>query len=210
MHRPLLLTAALGAAMACHGGSARPEPESTDHSLAGLAAQRVAILPTYAVRVMPSVPWSIGRVSDVQMNLDADIAAAFEERGIKRQWTFPDELDASFRRNPTYAADPRHLAEEPLRAPTLAPDSRLLEPLASQIRTLVALQPDMRLVLAPVELRLEPADGGGRGVLRVVLMDARTSTIRWSGEFTSDVAQSFGPVITATIAARLAGAVAPQ
>jgi hypothetical protein len=47
-------------------------------------------------------------------------------------------------------------------------------------------------------------------VLRVVLLDARTSTVRWIGEFASDPVPAFGPAITATIAARLAAAVAPQ
>jgi hypothetical protein len=210
MHRPLLLTAALVALSACHHGPATPAPEASDHSLSGLAAQRVAVLPSYAVRVMPGLAWSVGRVADVQAALDADIAAAFDERGLKRAWTFPDELDASYRRNPTYATDPRHMAEEPLRSPTLSTDARLPDPLASQVRTLVALQPEMRLVLAPVELRFEPVNGGGRGVLRVVLLDARFSTVRWIGEFASDSASSFGPVISATIAARLAAAVAPQ
>jgi hypothetical protein len=210
MHRPLLLTVAFVAALACHSGSANPAPGPEEHSLSGLAAQRVAVLPVYAVRVMPDLNWSVGRPADVQTTLDADIVAAFEERGIRRQWTFPEELDASYRRNANYATDPRRFAEEPLRAPALPAEMRLPEPLASQIRTLVALQPDMRLVLAPVELKLEPTTGGGRGVLRVVLIDARTSTVRWSGDFASDAATAFGPAITATIAARLAAAVAPQ
>ena len=76
------------------------------------------------------------------------------------------------------------------------------------MRTLVALHDDVRYVLAPVELRLEQAGTGGRGVLRVVLLDARLSKVMWIGEFSSDTLTAFGPAVTAGIAAKLASAVA--
>ena len=192
--------------------SADSGPQPAEHSLAGLAAQHVAVLPTYAVRVMPELSWAsgIGRLSDLKRTMDADIAAAFDERGLKAGWVFPDALERSYRQNPTYATDPYALAEEPLRAPSLAVDARLPEPLASQVRTLVALHDDVRLVLAPVELRFEKAGTGGRGVLRLVLVDARASTIRWSGEVASDAVDAFTPAITASIGSRMAAMVAPQ
>jgi hypothetical protein len=181
--------------------------------LSGLAAQHVAVLPTYAVRVMPGLSWgtTIGRHADVQRTLDADILSALDERGIRKTWIFPEALERSYRRNSTYAVDPYALAEEPLRSPSLAVDQRLPEPIASEIRTLVALHDDVRFVLAPVELRLEPAGSGspaGRGVLRLVLLDARASNVRWLGDIASDTATAFGPVITASIAARLADVIA--
>jgi len=148
-----------------------PKPlEPSEHALAGLAAQHVAVLPAYAVKLMPGLgPLDLKPVEFERM-LDADLPAAFDDRGIKKGWLFPPDLRSSFRRNSSYAADPDNLAQEPLRSPMLAVDARLPEPLASQIRTLVALHDDVRLVLAPVELRLEPVAGqtGGRGVLRVV------------------------------------------
>ena len=101
------------------------------------------------------------------------------------------------------------LAEEPLRSPSLGIDQRLPEPIASQLRTLIALHDDTRLVLAPVELRFEPTTGGGHGVLRLVLVDARASSVRWIGEVTSDPAPAFGPAITASIAAKLSALIAP-
>ena len=58
--------------------------------------------------------------------------------------------------------------------------------------TLVALHQDVRLVLAPVELRIEKAGPTtGRGVLRVALIDARLSNVYWSGEIPSDTASAF-------------------
>ena len=65
--------------------------------------------------------------------------------------------------------DPYALAEEPLRSPVAVDRrTRLAEPLASQLRTMVALHEDARLVLAPVELRFERVrrGHGARPVLR--------------------------------------------
>ena len=108
----------------------------------------------------------------------------------------------------TYAADPYTLAEEPLRSPALNIEQRLPEPLASQLRTLVALHEDARLILAPVEVRFEPMGTGGRAVLRLVLVDPRLSRPTWIGEVVSDSASAFGPVISASLASKLANLVA--
>jgi hypothetical protein len=207
----LSLSLPLLAALACHSASpAAGAPDPTEHSLSGLAAQHVVVLPAYSVRVMPELDWArtIGRTADVERALDADILAALDERGLRRTWIFPDQLQQSYRRNAAYAADPYTLAEEPLRSPQLAVDTPLPEPLASQLRTLVALHEDTRLVLAPVELRFEKAGAGGRGVLKLVLIDPRYSRVSWIGELSSDTVPAFGPVISAGIAAKLANAIA--
>lgn len=208
--RTCLAALAFPGLVGCKSSPPKP-PEPSEHALAGLAAQHVAVLPTYAIKLGSSGPLDMKPV-DFERTLDADIPAAFEDRGIKKAWLFPPELRASYRRNSSYAADPDNFALEPLRSPMLAIEARLPEPLASQIRTLVALHDDTRLVLVPVELKLEPVPGqpGGRGVLRVVLLDARLSNVRWIGDITSDPAPVFGAAITASVAAKLAAAVAPQ
>jgi hypothetical protein len=197
------------------GCSAKPPqgsaPQPAEHALSGLAAQHVAVLPTYMARVDPNLGWAIGRPTELQRTLDADILAAFVDRGLRHFWVFPEDLVKSFKTNPTYGTDPYALAEEPLRSPALGIDARLPEPLASQIRTMVALQPDVRLVLAPVEVRIEPVKPkGGRGVLRAVLIDARLSNVRWIGDIPSDTLESFGPKLSASIANRLVGVVSPR
>lgn len=204
---------ALVAVAACAHPKVSPATDPNEHALSGLAAQHVAVLPTYRVRVMPGLDWarSVQQAGDVRRTLDADIVAAFDERGLRANWIFPDALEQSYKRNSTYATDPYSLAEEPLRSPSFAADAHLPDPLAAQLRTLVALHDDVRLVLAPVELRFEPVGDGkvGRGVLSLALVDARTTTVVWKGEVASDTASSFGPAITASIGARLAGVVAP-
>ena len=195
----------------CRSSSSAP-PQTPEHALSGLAAQHVVILPTYMVRLGAGLSWALPRLTDVAQKQDADIAEAFKDRGI-RGWIYPSGLDSAFRRNPTYATDPHALAEEPLRSPSLGGDQRLPEPLATQLRTIVALHDDTRLVLAPVELRVEPTRdvqmGTGRGVLRLVLVDARMSSVLWIGEVASDPVPAFGPSITAKIASKLAAAIAP-
>jgi hypothetical protein len=205
----LILSAALCFA-ACKTSPPTPA-QAPEHALSGLAAQHVVILPTYLVRAAPGLGWTLPRLTDVAKTQDADIATAFRDRGI-RGWIYPSGLDSAYRRNPTYATDPHSLAEEPLRSPALGGDQRLPEPLASQLRTLIALHDDVRLVLAPVELRMEATPGtagSGRGVLRLVLVDARASSVRWIGEVTSDPAPAFGPTITASIATKLSAVIAP-
>ncbi len=198
-------TSALGACASAPRSPARP----SEHALSGLAAQHVVVLPTYIVHVAPELGWTLPRATEVAKTLDADIASSFEEHGI-RGWILPSALETSYRRNPTYATDPHALAEEPLRSPSLSPDQRLPEPIASQLRTIVALQNDARLVLAPVELRMESAGPGmGRGVLKLVLVDARQSAIQWVGEVSSDPVPAFGPAITASIASKLSATIAP-
>ncbi len=209
--RSALIASLLVSGLAC-GGGAKPQtqPELPEHSLSGLAAQHIVLLPTYSIRVMPGLSWSasIGRPLDVQRTLDADLLAAVEERGLRKTWIFPEDLQASFKRNASYAADPYTLAEEPLRSPALNIEQRLPEPLASQLRTLVALHEDARLILAPVEVRFEPLGTGGRAVLRLVLVDPRLSRPTWIGEVVSDSASAFGPVISASLASKLANLVA--
>ncbi|MEP6492374.1 MAG: hypothetical protein ABJF01_06840 [bacterium] len=203
---------ALGIAAAGCGkaGLPAPPPQPAEHSLSGLAAQHIAVLPTYSVRIMPGLDWgsSVGRLTDAQRTLDADILSAFDERAMRKNWIFPSDLQAAYKRNSTYAADPYELAEEPLRSPSLGVDSKLPDPLASQLRTLIAFHQDARYVLAPVELRFEKAGTGGRGVLRLVLIDPRLSNVRWIGEISSDSFPQFGPAISAGLAAKLANVVA--
>jgi isocitrate dehydrogenase (NAD+) len=139
--RARLLCALAFAATACGKQTPpAPPPEPSEHSLSGIAAQHVAVLPTYSVRVMPGLDWAgaIGRLQDVKQTLDADILSAFDERGLRKAWIFPADLLAAYKRNSTYAADPYELAEEPLRSPSLALDALVPDPLAAQLRTLIA------------------------------------------------------------------------
>src|SRR5690606_10499388 len=109
------------------------------------------------------------------------------------------------RRNPTYVADPDALAVNSLAR--LRPGDALLEPLASELRGLVALG-DARHVLLPVELRAQPAEGDPPGTARMVLLlaavDARLSQLLWMGPIAGDPATAFNAAAVESVAAKLA------
>jgi hypothetical protein len=119
--------------------------------------------------------------------LDDEIAAALADRGLGQAWVFPDQLWRGHSRNPSLGVDPYRLATNPLRGARLAPGDRVPEPLASQLRTLVAVH-DGRLALVPVEVffDIDRTGGTGRTALRLALIDARSAEIRWSGEVKAD------------------------
>ena len=211
------VTLLLPLVMACGGANAPPSTASNPDArpLASLAAQRVVVTPTYALTVASDLGWGsrIGRARDVLRTMDADIAAALDDRGLRRGWVLASDLAQSYTRNPTYAADPYALAEEPLRSSTFTVGARLPEPLASQLRTMIALHENARLVLAPVELRFERAGAGSpaaRATLRLALLDPRFSEARWVGEVRGDTSSTFSPELTASVALRLVDLIAQR
>ncbi len=208
--RVLLAAVCLGAA-ACRSGGAggrSNEPVPDEHPLAALAAQRIVVTPLYAIRVAPELGWAdhIGKQRDVMRQVDEDIMSAFADRGFRSRWVFPEDLVRSYRLNSTYATDPYALGEEALRTGTIEPGTRLAEPLASQVRVIIALH-DGRYVLAPVELRFERAGAtgaAGRAVLRIALLDARFSDVRLITTVQSDTASAFSPAMLQGVATRMA------
>jgi hypothetical protein len=184
-----LALCAAGAAAACGAKdpSATPPRRSAAPArpLATIAAQRVVVVPALAVREGDPAGWAarIPRLREFLRVLDEEIAAALSERGLGQAWVFPDQLWRGHSRNPSLGVDPYRLATQPLRGVRVAVGERIPEPLASQLRALVAVH-DGRLVLLPVEVffDIDRAAGTGRTALRLALVDARLAEIRWSGE----------------------------
>lgn len=184
-------------------------PVTPPLALSGMASVPVVVLPVFRVSVSNELGWTaaVGSRADLAKALDAEIRSAVQDRAV-RTWAFSDDLSRDFQRNPTYASDPYLLAEEPLRSPALRDGDRLPEPLASQLRTLVALRDKSRYVFAPVDVRIEPVTGGGQARLRLVLIDAVASEVRWIGAVQSDVAAAYGPAVIASLGAHVADLVA--
>src|SRR5438270_775663 len=146
----LILTLVMLAA--CGGGatsSPTTNPAPQQHPLAALAASGAIVTPTYALRVAPELDWGtrIGATRDFLRSVDDSIGAALAERGLRTGWILPADLVTSYRRNPTYAPDPYALAEEPLKSPSFAAGTSLPEPLASQLRTMIALPEKARSMI---------------------------------------------------------------
>ena len=198
--------------IACGGGqqaSQAPTPATpapVSRPLASLAGQRVVLTPAYRIREGDPLGWAaqIPRSRDLLRGLDTAIASELAQRGLEKQWVYPADLVRSTRANPTYAVDPYALAVEPLRNPNLSPGGKIGDPLATQLRTIIALQ-DSRAVLLPVELRFEKDKfGQGIAVLRAVLVDARIGDVRWTGEAVSDPSPTFSRALLASVASHFA------
>lgn len=225
MTRTLLALPVLLAVAAC---ARKPEPAPIQETaaqaarpLASLVGQRVIVLPAHYLRAADSLGWAAG-ISDAAKYLrsvDDEIAFTLGERGLRSGWVFPEALERSARRAVTLGADPYHLAAESLRpGATRKAVVDLPVALASQVRNLVALH-DARYAVFPVELRFEkvaaPADSVapptqplGRGVLRVVLLDARLSRVIWVGDVYSQSSATFSPAVAASIASQFADLIA--
>ena len=127
------------------------------------------------------------------------------ERGLKSQWIYPPDLVRAARSNPTYAVDPYTTGVNVLRAAAIKSGSRYGDPLATQLRTMIALQNDARAVLVPVELRFEKLPSGqGVAVLKVAMLDARLSDVRWIGTVRSEPSPTLSRAVLTSVAARFA------
>lgn len=197
---------------ACSRG---PEPSAQvaplpNRPLAGLAGQQVVVLPTHYLRPGDSLGWAaaVERPRELLSEVDDELAFALGERGFRTRWVFPDQLVRSAQRNVPHSPDPRALAAEGLRPlARRRSDGMLGEPLASQLRSLVALH-GARYALFPVELRFEKVGGAGRAVLHVLLLDARLSRATWGGDVSGDTASTFGRGLIASAANNLADLIA--
>ena len=175
--------------------------------LSALAAQRVIVVPAYTMRSGDPLRWaaSIARPRDALRGLDSAIADEFGARGLRPRWYFAPDLEHAFRINPTYSPDPHALAEDELLG-QLEVGRQYGAQLGSQLRVLIAIEPDARVVLLPVELWFE-RDGDGRNglaALKLVLVDARAQAVVAVLNVRSDPAAVFGPMVLKSLAGHVA------
>ncbi len=208
MNRTLRLAGALClAACASPASHAQqsPTPASTEarRPLANLAALRIIVPPVFRMEDGDSLGWAAGiaRPRAMLRQLDSAIVREFDARGLGSTWYFAPALEESYKLNSTYAADPHMLAETPLLG-KIELGKNYGDPLASQLRTMIAMQDGARRVLLPVDLRFEKADDGTSGVavLKLVLVDARTTEFLWVHDVKSDPAPAFGPAVLTSLA----------
>ena len=211
----LLLATVCIVALGCRS-SAPPPAESVPveqpaRPLAQLAAQRVILTPAFSLVTVDPLGWgaTIAHPRDYLRQLDDELARELGERGLRTQWVYPADLVRAAKANPTYAADPYSLGVNVLRSNAMVSGSRYGDPLATQIRTMVALHDGARAVLVPVELRFEKTDTGqGVAVLRLALLDGRLGDIRWIGFVRGDPAPALSRTVLASLATHLADLIA--
>ncbi len=179
------------------------------HPLERLAGEQMLVLPVQYLTFADSLGWSQGAPSSrTYLNtVDDEIAFALTQRGLKGRWTLAPELIRAVARNQGYAPDPRMLAAGDIRSGQKSAEWQLREPLASQLRSLIALT-DARYVLFPVEMRLVGSNGVGHAMLHLVIIDVRRSQVQWSGDLAGAQETKFSPAIAADLASRLADLIA--
>lgn len=203
-------------AAGCRGATPAPPTAEADPArpLALFAGRRVVVLPLQSLDDGAGWASASGGLTSLRTRLDDELAFALTERGLGSRWILPAALASMTRRAGTYVPDPRALAVEPLRRRREVPkDEQIADPLASQLRSLVAFT-DARWVLLPIEGRIEktPANTGGgtRFVVQMAMIDARGALVAWIGEVASDTASAPGPRPFATVAGRAADLIVPS
>ena len=189
--------------------SSRQNDSPRAHPLERLAAEQMLVLPVQYLTFADSLGWSQGAPSSraYLSTVDDEIAFALTQRGLKGRWTLVPDLIRSVTRNPGYAPDPHSLAASEIRWGQKEAGWELREPLASQLRSLIALT-EARYILFPVELRFTGSAGVGHATLHLVIIDARRSQVQWSGDLAGIGATKFSPAIAADLASRLADLIA--
>lgn len=209
-HTLRLALALLPAVAACQpkGGAADPAPLAAPvRPLSMLVSQQVVVAPVNSLREVDALGWTgqIPRSREFMRAFDEALETELGARGLKTRWVYPAALERAARSNPSHAVDPYSIAAAPLRSAGAVAGARLADPLANQLRTMIALQESARAVLLPVELRFEPAPGqGGLAVLRIAMVDGRLGEIRWIGDVRSDPSLTFSRELLTSLAAHTA------
>jgi hypothetical protein len=186
-----------------------PQVESGRAPLAPFAGRRLVVLPVQFLLEGDTLGWSaqIQDPKEYLASFDAELSFALTDRGLKAVWVLSDHLAAEYKRNIDYMADPHHLGADFLRYPgPKRPIEYLPDPLAGQLRSIIAMNDKAEYVLLPVELRFIPGpDGvGGRAALRATILDPRRLKTYWMADVYSDTETSFTPALMTSLAEHLA------
>jgi hypothetical protein len=205
VQRPLRVcaTALLAVLASCNrGAKVSTVAAQAPISLAAFAAQRIVVAPTIRVIGGENDPLlrDLGSGSALARYFDGELARQFRDRNLGGSWVMPADLVRAFERNRPYAADPYQLAIEPVRAPRFAAGAKYGEPLSSQLRTMIAMHEDARVVLLPAAIQIQT----GRVSLRVALLDPRLAEARWVGDVVSDSVAAPTRASLTQVAGRLA------
>lgn len=199
----LLIAACASPASQTQQAAAPPAPTEARRPLANLAAMRIVVTPVFKLDEGDPLGWAaaIPRHQIMLRQLDSAIVREFDARGLGSTWYFAPALEKSYELNSEYAANPHMLAEQPLLG-TLEIGKTYGDPLATQLRTMIAMQDGARRVILPVDVRFEKAADGASGVavMKLVLVDARTTEFLWVHEVRSDPAPAFGPAVLTSLA----------
>lgn len=110
--------------------------------------------------------------------LDSALTAILRERGLETTWSLPANTSRVAQREVMLHTDPRGLSTAGLTPGKRRNDVDLREPLGSQLRAIIAMVPESRLILLPLEVRvLTTVAGTKQATLRIAFLDGRLSTV---------------------------------
>jgi hypothetical protein len=204
----------------------RPMPY---HPGGGLTGARVIVLPLETIRGgdLAGCAASITSPRDFLIDANAQIARALAARAPHTTWLLPADIAKIADRSAGYSPDPYSVDISQLLPDRWKSRGELADPLASQLRRLNSFT-DAQVALIPVEVRYYPRLGpatarasdrspaptvdashaGCRPVLRVAVVDTRALVVAWAGDVVGDSTATASPGTIASLADRLAQAVA--
>lgn len=110
--------------------------------------------------------------------LDSALTTTLRERGLETTWSLTPNTSRVAQREVINRTDPRALATAGLTPSRRRNDVDLRDPIASQLRAIIAMVPESRVVLLPLEARVATTASGMRqATLRIAFLDARMSTV---------------------------------
>lgn len=171
--------------------------------LAGLAAQRVSVMPVQFLRADSAAPIHAAQWDRVRHELDDSIGTAIAERGVGKKWSYAADIARMAKRNSDYVSDPYTLGATSLRTGPIKAGDQAPSILITNMRSLIALG-DSRFAVVPVELTFERRGADARAVLRLLLIDGRSGQISWYADINSPVSGSFASAEIGALAGRVA------
>lgn len=204
-HIGVFVPASLLLLIAC-GGAPRPAPAPTpspatatvaDTAKAAVApdpAPAIPVLPVfgeYATRkvvVFPLQKYAVGDSGWLAAasatgrpraaQLDSALTGVLRDRGLESTWSLTPNTSRVAQREVMNRTDPRALSTAGLVPSRRRNDLDLREPLSSQLRAIIAMVPESRLVLLPLEARVTTTAAGLRqATLRIAFLDGRLATV---------------------------------
>ena len=198
--RVMLLSIATLLVAACGGApapKAAPEPAAARDTVVAASAAVAApdkvppIFGSFASRMVVVFPLQRYAVNDSgwlsassatgrprAAQLDSALTAVLRERGLEGTWSLPPNTSRVAQREVINRTDPRALATAGLAPSRRRNDVDLRDLLGSQLRNIIAMVPESRMILLPLETRVVTTPAGLRqATLRIALLDGRMSTV---------------------------------
>lgn len=208
MRRLLLLIVTAGACLPAQQPVQQPVPQPAPQTapptapLAQYSSVKVAVVPVQFYKA-DAGGFVVQPGAAMRAAFDSLLSEQLEEHGLKSMWATPADVQRTAKRNATYTADPRNLGAYPVRNGVSPKKPQIVDPLASNLRRVVALH-DARYLLMPVELHAEGGKDGGYLAVRLLLVDARLNTVLWQMDLPSERAATYSPALLQQLATRVA------